>query len=106
MPISHIDVKYVGKAFDAEAARQAGLVLSVISGDHDDLLRAAIELAQPAVSAPRELGIAIKETLRQTAGQAHQADAVKTELHAQLASLTSPTFAERLAATRATLRAR
>jgi enoyl-CoA hydratase len=90
-----------GQTLDASAAERAGLALRMVAGDdHDELVGAAVELAAPAANAPRELVISTKRTLRTTATQDVHADAVQTELVAQLESMTSPAFTELLAAMR------
>jgi enoyl-CoA hydratase len=90
-----------GQPLDAEAAVRAGLALRVVEGD---LVAAALELAAPAVAAPREALLATKRSLRTTASLAAHADAVDVEIEPQLASLSSPEFAERLEAMRARIR--
>ncbi len=90
-----------GEVLDAGEAVQTGLAHRLVEGGHEELLTAAHELAAPAVAAPREALIATKRSLRLTRGLADHADAVDAEIGPQLASLTSPAFAERLAALRA-----
>jgi enoyl-CoA hydratase len=86
-----------GQVLDADAAVAHGLAMSKA----DDVVEAAIELAQPSVKAPRELVLATKRTLRTTAALDRHEDAVETELIAQLASMETPAFAELLEAMRA-----
>lgn len=86
---------------DAEAAHAAGLALRVVPGEHEQLLEAAVSLAQGAADAPRDLVITTKQTLRTTRALAEHADAVDAEIAPQLASIASPEFAERLAAVKA-----
>lgn len=86
-----------GQVLDADAAVRHGLALSKA----DDVVDAAVELAQASVKAPRELVLATKRTLRTTAALDRHDDAIETELVAQLASMESPAFAELLAAMRA-----
>lgn len=86
---------------DAEAAHAAGLALRVVPGEHEQLLEAAVALAQGAADAPRDLVITTKRTLRTTRALAEHADAVDAEIAPQLASIASPEFAERLAAMKA-----
>ncbi|MFD9959205.1 enoyl-CoA hydratase [Amycolatopsis sp. NPDC058986] len=95
-----------GEVLDAEAAVRAGLALRVVDGDHDALLTAALDLAAPAVAAPREVVLATKESLRNSRGLTEHADAVNAEIKPQLASLASPAFAERLAAMKARISGR
>lgn len=90
-----------GQVLDAEAAHRAGLVHAVVPGDHQALIDAAVEFAGKAGEAPRELVLATKRTLRTTAGLTEHAAAVETEFTAQVRSLGSPAFAERIAAMRA-----
>ncbi len=86
-----------GQVLDADAAVAHGLAL----GKADDVVGAAVELAQPAVKAPRELVMTTKKTLRATAATQRHDDAIETELVAQVASMETPAFAELLAAMRA-----
>jgi enoyl-CoA hydratase len=86
-----------GLVLDADAAVTHGLALAKA----DDVVSAAIELAQPAAKAPRDLVVATKKTLRTTAAYDRHGDAVETELVAQVASMETPAFAELLAAMRA-----
>lgn len=86
-----------GQVLDADAAVAKGLALAKA----DDVVSAAVELAQAAVKAPRELVLATKRSLRATATFDRHEDAVETELVAQLASMETPAFAELLAAMRA-----
>jgi enoyl-CoA hydratase len=90
-----------GEAIDATRAARVGLALRVVSGDHEQLVAAAVQLAAPAAAAPRELVLATKRTLRTTASIDVHTDAVETELTAQLESMAGPAFAELLAALRA-----
>jgi enoyl-CoA hydratase len=86
-----------GQVLDADAAVTHGLALA----GADDVVAAAVELAQPAAKAPRDLVVTTKRTLRTTATYDRHADAVETELVAQVASMETPAFAELLAAMRA-----
>jgi enoyl-CoA hydratase len=92
-----------GEALGAEAAVEAGLALKLVDGD---LVEAARELAKPAVSAPRDVLLATKRTLAHTAGLTEHSDAVDAEIVPQLASLSSPAFAERLARLKARISGR
>lgn len=88
-----------GMRFDAEAAVRHGLALTVA----DDPVAAALELAAGPASAPREVVLATKATLRATASPGsidteHHELAMRTELAPQAKSLQSPEFAARLAA--------
>jgi enoyl-CoA hydratase len=88
-----------GMRFDAEAAVRYGLALTVA----DDPVSAALELAKGPASAPREIVVATKATMRATANpgsvDTDQHDLAKrTELGPQAQSIQSPEFAARLAA--------
>jgi enoyl-CoA hydratase len=88
-----------GMRFDAESAVRHGLALSVA----DDPVATALELAAGPASAPREVVLATKATMRATAipgfldNELHDA-AKRTELGPQAKSIQSPEFAKRLAA--------
>lgn len=87
-----------GLRFDAEAAVRHGLALCV----DDDPVTAAMTLAAGPASAPRDVVLATKATMRATAspgsieGDQHEF-AKRTELAPQAASVESPEFATRLA---------
>jgi enoyl-CoA hydratase len=90
-----------GMRFDAEAAVRYGLALDVA----DDPVAAAKELAAGPASAPREVVLATKASMRATANPGsvdleQHSIAVDTELKPQAASILSPVFAERLATAR------
>jgi enoyl-CoA hydratase len=88
-----------GMRFDAEAAVRYGLALRIA----DDPVAAARELAAGPASAPRDVVIATKASMRATANpgtvdsEQHRI-AVDVEIGPQAASIESPAFAERLAA--------
>lgn len=88
-----------GMRFDAEAAVRHGLALSIA----DDPVAAALELAAGPASAPREVVLATKATMRATVSpgaldnEQHQ-QAMRAELGPQSHSIQSPEFAQRLAA--------
>lgn len=91
-----------GMRFDADAAVRYGLALEVA----DDPVAASRKLAAGPASAPRDVVIATKASMRATANpgavdteQHHTA--VQIELGPQAASITSPEFARRLAAAKA-----
>jgi enoyl-CoA hydratase len=84
------------QVYDAKAALAAGLVLDVV----DDVVERAVQVANQAAQAPRELVIATKRTMRAAAATDEHAAAVELEIVPQLASMDSPAFAERLAALR------
>ena len=88
-----------GMRFDAETAVRYGLALEVA----DDPVAAAKELAAGPASAPREVVLATKASMRATANPGsidldQHRIAVDTELKPQAASILSREFAERLAA--------
>ena len=82
---------------DAVEAKRIGLVHDVA----DDPVAAAVTAALPAATAPRELVVSTKRTLRATAAMVAHDDAIAVELTAQVASMESPAFAELLAAMKA-----
>ncbi|MCV7383150.1 enoyl-CoA hydratase [Mycolicibacter longobardus] len=90
-----------GMRFDAEAAVRHGLALQT----DEDPVAAALALAAGPASAPREVVLATKATMRATAspgaieGDQHEF-AKRTELGPQAASVESPDFAARLASAR------
>jgi enoyl-CoA hydratase len=90
-----------GMSFDAHAALAHGLALSVA----DDPVAAALELAAGPATAPREVVLATKATMRATATpgsidtELHEL-AKRAELGPQATSILSPEFAARLAAAR------
>jgi len=90
-----------GMRFDAEAAVRHGLALQV----DEDPVAAAFALAAGPASAPRQVVVATKATMRATAspgaleGEQHEF-AKRTELGPQAATIESPDFAARLAAAR------
>lgn len=88
-----------GMRFDADAALRHGLALSIAV----DPVGAARELAAGPASAPRDVVIATKASMRATANPGvididQHRMAVDTELGPQAASIESPEFASRLAA--------
>lgn len=90
-----------GMRFDAEAAVSHGLALEVA----DDPVAAARQLAAGPASAPREVVIATKATMRATDSPGSvdtelHAVAVRAELGPQAESIQAPAFAERLAMAR------
>jgi enoyl-CoA hydratase len=87
-----------GRVLDAEEALRVGLVHRVVPGG--ELLAVANEFARTAATAPREVVLATKATMRRTAEMAEHSDAVDAELAPQLDSLRSPEFARRVAAMR------
>ena len=90
-----------GMRFDADAAVSHGLALHTA----EDPVAAALALAAGPTSAPREVVLATKATMRMTAspgaveGEQHDF-AKRSELGPQATSVESPEFASRLAAAR------
>lgn len=88
-----------GARFDAEAAVRHGLALEVA----DDPVAAALALAAGPASAPREVVLSTKASMRATANpgtvdlEQHRI-AVDVEIGPQAVSIESPEFTERLAA--------
>lgn len=90
-----------GMRFDAQAAVQYGLALKEAA----DPVAAALELANAAADAPRDIVVATKASMRATVNPgvidtAQHHIAVDTELKPQAASILSPEFATRLAMAR------
>jgi len=88
-----------GMSFDAEAAVRHGLALQIA----DDPVAAALELAAGPASAPREVVLATKASMRATAIPGfsdvdHHRAAKDIELGPQAATVESPEFKRRLAA--------
>ncbi|MFN2494918.1 MAG: enoyl-CoA hydratase-related protein, partial [Pseudonocardiaceae bacterium] len=96
-----------GQRLDAQEALRTGLVHQLIdvSADacaegeeprspsvHEAVVAAAVEFARRTASAPRDLVVSTKATLRATARMAEHADAVAHETGPQLASLRSEAF--------------
>ncbi len=88
-----------GEVLDGPEAERLGLVYRCV--DDDALLTVAHEIAARAASAPRELAIVTKATIRDMADVADHPAAVARELEPQLWSTRQPWFAERLAALQA-----
>ncbi|RSM75359.1 enoyl-CoA hydratase [Kibdelosporangium aridum] len=82
----------LGSVLDAETAVQKGLAGQLAA----DPVAAAVQLAAGAVNAPRELLRITKQTLRATSGNVDHATAVDIEVRAQVASMASAEFGERL----------
>lgn len=88
-----------GQVLDGAEAERVGLVYRCVA--EEQLLEQAQQFAVGAASAPRELAIVTKRTIRDMAGVATHAEAVERELEPQLWSVQQPWFAERLAALQA-----
>ncbi|MDQ3761171.1 MAG: enoyl-CoA hydratase [Actinomycetota bacterium] len=86
-----------GAPLDAQEAVRTGLAYRLIEVDgdprspaaHEAVVTAAVDLAQRAAAAPRDLVIATKAALRATARMSEHADAVAYEMGPQLGSLRS-----------------
>jgi enoyl-CoA hydratase len=101
-----------GQRLDAQEALRTGLVHQLVDvgtgveadprspAAHDAVVRAAVDFAHRTASAPRELVIATKATLRATAGMDRHADAVAHETAPQLATLRSAAFQQAVSPTR------
>jgi enoyl-CoA hydratase len=88
-----------GQVLDSEGAVERGLAWARV--EDGDLVDAAVELAARAASAPRELTMRVKQTMRAVEALDEHDAAVDTELEAQTWSVAQPWFAERLAAVQA-----
>ena len=85
-----------GEVVDGAEAERLGLVYRCV--DDDQLLGAAQTMAERAASAPRDLVVLTKQTIKDMAHVAQHPSAVKRELDPQLWSTRQPWFAERIAA--------
>lgn len=83
-----------GEVLDGAEAERVGLVHRCV--DDDQLLSAAHEMAARAASAPRDLVLLTKQTIKDMAHIAQHPAAVKRELVPQLWSTRQPWFAERI----------
>jgi len=81
---------------DGAEAERIGLVHRCV--DDDQLLAEAQRMAARAASAPRELSIVTKQTIRDMADIHDHPAAVQRELDPQVWSTRQPWFAERIAA--------
>ena len=88
-----------GEVMDGEEAARVGLAYRCV--DDDQLLATAQAMAGRAASAPRDLAIEAKKTIRAMADVDTHVAAVERELHPQLWSTRQPWFAQRLAALQA-----
>jgi enoyl-CoA hydratase len=84
-----------GDVLDGAEAERVGLAHRCV--DDDELLDVAHAMAAGAASAPRDLAIAAKATIRDMADIDDHEAAVERELEPQLWSVSQPWFAERLA---------
>jgi len=85
-----------GERLDGRRAAEVGLAWRAFADD--ELLDAAVALAERAAEAPERLSLRAKESLRAASGFATHDEAVDAELVHQLWSVTQPEFRERLAA--------
>ena len=88
-----------GQVLDGREAERVGLAYRCVA--EDELLDHAQQFARGAASAPRELAIVTKRTIRDMADIDTHPEAVARELEPQLWSARQPWFAERLAALQA-----
>ena len=93
-----------GEVMDGLEAERVGLAYRCV--DDDALLATAQEMAARAASAPRELSIVTKKTIRDMADVATHEAAVVRELEPQVWSTTKPWFKERIAALQARISSR
>ncbi len=93
-----------GEVLDGAEAARVGLAYRCV--DDDALLDDAQAMAARAASAPRELVLVTKATIRDMADIADHPAAVARELEPQLWSTRQPWFAERLAALQARISAK
>jgi enoyl-CoA hydratase len=93
-----------GEVMDGAEAERLGLVHRCV--DDDQLLPAAMKMAQRAAAAPRELVIEVKKTIQAMADVDDHPAAVKRELDPQVWSTRQPWFAERIAALQAAISSR
>lgn len=84
-----------GEVLDGAEAERIGLVYRCV--DDDELMPAARAMAERAASAPRDLVVLTKQTIKDMAHVSQHPAAVKRELNPQLWSTRQPWFAERIA---------
>ena len=84
---------------DGTEAERIGLVYRCV--EDDELMNAARALAAGAASAPRELVMITKQTIRDMADIEAHSDAVARELDPQVWTAKQPWFEERIAALKA-----
>jgi enoyl-CoA hydratase len=88
-----------GQVLDGTEAARLGLVYRCVA--EDELVEHAQAFARGAASAPRELAIVTKRTIREIVAVGTHEAAVDRELEPQLWSVQQPWFAERIAALKA-----
>ena len=93
-----------GEVLDGAEAERSGLVHRAV--DDDQLMAAARDLAAGAASAPRDLVVLTKATIKSMAGVESHAAAVQAELGPQVWTARQPWFAERIAALKAKISSR
>lgn len=92
------------QVLDGQEAERVGLAYKAVPDD--ELLTAAYEFARGAATAPRELAIMTKQTIRDMADIATHPDAVEREFEPQLWTVQQPWFEERIAALKAKISSR
>ena len=93
-----------GEVLDGAEAERTGLAHRVV--DDDQLMTAARDLAAGAASAPRDLVVLTKATIKSMADVESHAAAVQAELGPQVWTARQPWFAERIAALKAKISTR
>jgi len=93
-----------GEVLDGAEAERTGLAHRVV--DDDQLMAAARDLAAGAASAPRDLVVLTKATIKSMADVESHAAAVQAELGPQVWTARQPWFAERIAALKAKISSR
>lgn len=93
-----------GEVLDGAEAERTGLAHRVV--DDDQLMAAARDLAAGAASAPRDLVVLTKATIKSMADVDSHAAAVQSELGPQVWTARQPWFAERIAALKAKISTR
>lgn len=88
-----------GQRLDGAAAAAHGLAWACV--EDGDLIEEALAIALRAASAPRDLAVRAKETLRRVGSLHDHSDAIDVEIAAQIWSLGEPFFLDRLARLRA-----
>ena len=93
-----------GEVLDGAEAERTGLAHRAV--DDDQLMAVARDLAAGAASAPRDLVVLTKATIKSMAGVESHAAAVQAELGPQVWTARQPWFAERIAALKAKISSR
>ena len=93
-----------GQVLDGPEAERVGLAYKCVPDD--ELLEAAHQFALGAATAPRELAILTKQTIRDMADIRTHPDAVAREFEPQLWTVTQPWFEQRIAALKAKIAGR